>query len=536
MKATFAIDSLSVRDGRIFGWGWFLSARAATTRLELRIEQPGGQLTRLACQTTGGRADLAEAFPHLPHASNGGFLILGRLPSCTDSTEVELHAWLADGSEERVAVAGFPHRFGSPGGRAGRWAIILQLLRSGQFAALGKRLLAALARRFSAVRAARRGRRAQHASRSGARTVVFDHAMGGGANHFREEKITEMIAQGDEVLLVSPHLQSLSYEIAHRNASSANVARYPTLRACLDALGACEWVVVNDLVSFDDPLQVLAWIAERKAQGARTRFYLHDYFPACPVWTLVGRHGRYCGIPEFAECARCLAVNPTSFLTLLPTLEAPGWRQQWGSFLAAADEIVAFSRASVDVLGRAFPGLDVDRIAIRPHSLAYLPERRVRPNLDGDTVIAVVGTINVHKGAEIVAEMARIIERERLPARIVVIGTIDNVVASPALRVTGPYRADALAERLEAERVSVCLLPSIWHETFSYVTSELMHYGMPVAVFDLGAPAERVRAYELGCIIARIDAAAALDALLGLHRKLVTAPARLGASFLRETE
>lgn len=523
MKATFAIDSLSVRDGRIFGWGWFLSARAATTRLELRIEQPGGQLTRLACQTTGGRADLAEAFPHLPHASNGGFLILGRLPSCADSAGVELHAWLVDGSEERVAVPGFPHRFESPGGRAGRWAIIVQLLRSGQFAALGKRLLAALARRYSAVRAVRRGSHAQRARQSGARTVVFDHAMGGGANHFREEKIAEMIAQGDEVLLVSPHLQSLSYEIAHRNASSANVARYPTLRACLDALGACEWVVVNDLVSFDDPLQVLAWIAERKAQGARTRFYLHDYFAACPVWTLVGRHGRYCGIPEFAECARCLPDNPTSFLSLLPKRDVPGWRRHWGLFLAEADEIVAFSKASVAVLGRAFPELDVDRIPVRPHSLAYLPARRVQPCFEGDTAIAVVGTINAQKGAEIVAEMARIIEDEGLPARIVVIGSVENVLPSPALRVTGPYRPEALADLLERERIGVCLLPSICHETFSYVTAELMHYGMPVAVFDLGAPAERVRAYELGCIIARIDARAALDALLDLHRKLVAA-------------
>lgn len=524
MKATFAIDSLSVRDGRIFGWGWFLSARAATSRLELRIEHPGGQLTRLACQITGGRADLAEAFPHLPHASNGGFLILGRLPSCADSAGVELHAWLADGSEERVAVPGFPHRFESPGGRAGRWAIIVQLLRSGQFLTLGKRLLAALARRYSAVRAVRRGSHAQRARQAGARSIVFDHAMGGGANHFREEKIAEMVAQGHEVLLVSPHLQSLSYEIAHCGGPGEQVARYPTLRACLDALGDCEQVVVNDLVSFDDPLQVLAWIAERKAQGARTRFYLHDYFPACPVWTLVGRHGRYCGIPEFAECARCLPDNPTAFLSLLPKRDVPGWRRHWGLFLAAADEIVAFSKASVAVLGRAFPELDVDRIPVRPHSLAYLPARRVQFCLDAPLAIAIVGHITHAKGARVVGRMAEMIARDGLPIRLHIFGSIEQLAPDAVVSIHGPYEAEQLPALLERNRIGVGLLPSICPETYSYVTAELMALDLPLAVFDLGAPAERVRNYALGAIIPEPTAEAALDTIQGLWRRLVDAP------------
>lgn len=533
MKVKFAFDSLSVRDGRIFGWGWFLSPHAATSRLELRIENPGGQRTRLRCSTAGTRPDLAEAFPHLPHAINGGFLIQGRLPDGADCTQATLHVWLADGSEEDVQIEGFPGRFDIDGGWQGRRAITLQLLRSGQFLVLGKRLLAMLARRLSALHRAWLGRRRKH-SRHDAHIIMFDHAMGGGANHFREEKIAEMIAQGHTVLLVTPHLPTLSYEIAYRSRDGEQISRYPTLQACLDALSGCAWVVVNDLASYDDPLLVLAWIAGRKAKGARTRFYLHDYFPACPVWTLVGHHGRYCEIPDFSECARCLPVNPMPFLGLLPKLDVPDWRLHWGAFLDAADEIVAFSKASVAVLGRAFPELDLERVVIRPHSLAYLPKRQVRPSLDGDTVIAVVGTINAHKGADIVAEMAQIIERECLPARIVVLGSIDNVLPSPTLRVVGPYRPETLPDLLQTEHISVCLLPSVWHETFSYVTSELMHYGMPVAVFDLGAPAERVRAYELGCIIPRIEARAALDALLGFHRKLVAAATPVSDPFLSE--
>ena len=63
------------------------------------------------------------------------------------------------------------------------------------------------------------------------------------------------------------------------------------------------------------------------------------------------------------------------------------------------------------------------------------------------------------------------------------------------------------------------------HETFSYVTAELMHYRVPLAVFDLGAPAERVRGYDRGRIIPLVDAQAALDELLAFHRELSAATA-----------
>jgi glycosyltransferase involved in cell wall biosynthesis len=59
----------------------------------------------------------------------------------------------------------------------------------------------------------------------------------------------------------------------------------------------------------------------------------------------------------------------------------------------------------------------------------------------------------------------------------------------------------------------------VWPETFSYVTEEAMDMGLPIACFDLGAPAERVRGYAKGVVIERIDARAALDAMLGWARR-----------------
>ena len=213
---------------------------------------------------------------------------------------------------------------------------------------------------------------------------------------------------------------------------------------------------------------------------------------------------------------------------MMPSLEIPEWRRAWGEFLTAADEIVAFSASSIDILRRAYPQLDAARIELRPHSTVYLGDTppAFRPPHPGEiATIGVVGAISVYKGADIVAEMARLIEREGWPARIVVVGSIDGVPLSPALRITGPYRTGELPEVLEREGIDVAFLPSIWHETFSYVTAELMHYRVPLAVFDLGAPAERVRTYPLGRIIPAIDARIALAEITAFHRSLTAADA-----------
>lgn len=46
---------------------------------------------------------------------------------------------------------------------------------------------------------------------------------------------------------------------------------------------------------------------------------------------------------------------------------------------------------------------------------------------------------------------------------------------------------------MENNNIDIVFIPSIWPETFSYTTSEAMMMGLPVACFDMCAPAERVK-------------------------------------------
>jgi len=136
-------------------------------------------------------------------------------------------------------------------------------------------------------------------------------------------------------------------------------------------------------------------------------------------------------------------------------------------------------------------------------------------------VIGVVGKLNMQKGAQVVADLARLIERERLDTRIVVIGSLELAFRSPCLEVTGTYTRDDLAALVEKHGVNMFFFPSIWPETFSYVVAEICALGLPIVAFDLGAPAERLRGNPLARLVPRVEARAALDTLLEFHRSLV---------------
>ena len=68
--------------------------------------------------------------------------------------------------------------------------------------------------------------------------------------------------------------------------------------------------------------------------------------------------------------------------------------------------------------------------------------------------------------------------------------------------------------------INMFFFPSVWPETFSYVVAEMIALGLPIVAFDLGAPAERLRSYELSRLCAETSGAAALATLAGFHRDL----------------
>ena len=501
----YSIDSLVARNGKLFGWGWAISPAEGAVSVDILVEGRNGSWS-LECLPGGMRRDLIDAFPGVPHAGSSGFMIQGVLPHDVVVTSAVLRVHLGSGN---IETGELPVRFFNGGETA---PSMLRRVREsfhsrGLMATIAAawRLVVARCGRFLAIIHSRRWQAVSRGSRS--KVLIFDHAMGGGANRFRSELVQKLLSEGQAVTIVIPDLPTLSYRLEHHQPSGVDATEHATeaggLRMLLDRLASTRWhrIYINNLVSFDAPLEVMAFCLEQRSEGVALSYFVHDFFPVCQAWSLVNDKGRYCGVPALEACTSCLASQKVPFRAFYREVLPADWRERWAELLGSCDDITAFSQSSVDIMRKAFGDLIADRIDVNPHRVDYLSGVRVEPALDGVLNVALIGHISAIKGAYVVKELVAYAATERLPLCFKVFGSIEGNQPSERLEVLGPYRTEDLPSLMREHGIGVCLLPSICPETFSYVTSEVMDMGMPIAVFDLGAPAERTRKYKYGLIL-----------------------------------
>jgi hypothetical protein len=117
----------------------------------------------------------------------------------------------------------------------------------------------------------------------------------------------------------------------------------------------------------------------------------------------------------------------------------------------------------------------------------------------------VLGDLNRAKGAEVLGDLSVWLSREASRPRLVHIGNID-----PAYRlarghaVHGAYRLDELDGLVASYGIGCWLMPSVWPETFSFTTHEMLATGLPVFCFPLGAQAEAVARAPNGHVLATL--------------------------------
>jgi glycosyltransferase involved in cell wall biosynthesis len=194
-------------------------------------------------------------------------------------------------------------------------------------------------------------------------------------------------------------------------------------------------------------------------------------------------------------------VNPHGFTSLFNG-DIQQWRNVWRGVIRSADKIIAFSEASASLLQKAFPdSIQTGVLQIQPHEVTYLQGQVINPNGGECLVIGIVGQIGLHKGAQVVRDLAAEIRRQDGTERIAVIGTLEINADRTIVSETGPYIHDNLADEIRRSGANLMLLPSIWPETFSYVAQEMIELGLPLVCFNWGAPAERIRAYPKGYLL-----------------------------------
>lgn len=509
--------------------GWVFNYSRSITNLQLVVQTPAGEKV-FDCIYGLHRPDVLQIY-QAPQARHAGFSAFGNL----GTKEVQNLFFKVTYADGEIEIAQLPDRSiltdGSIGQEKLRTDELLPqiLLKSLHSAPSARDTLASLERlpQWDALSLQEKDFTTSLVTTTATSrkvTLIFDHNLGGGANSYRIDLIERLISQGEVVLFVYYNIVRLEYNVQHLSATGAQqiqIGSLETLESILSFI-KIEAILVNNLYSYEDPFEAIQAILRMKElTKARLMMVAQDFECVCPEINLVNKEGNFCGVPDLETCRSCLPNNPSEHLRFLPDKDISAWRESWGRFLGEMDEIICGSNSTISLIRRAYPWLDEQKFKHRPYAVDYLPSRKPVVDLTGELHLGVVGNVSSNKGVHVVEELADLIAARNLPVKITVIGSLAAAKPLPGVKITGAYCRDDLPELIEWLGVNVCLFPSIWPETFSYVTQELMILGLPLAVFNLGAPAERVAGYERGLILSQIgDANSTLDELIAFHRRL----------------
>lgn len=349
-------------------------------------------------------------------------------------------------------------------------------------------------------------------------TLLVCHNRNGGAERHLQEDAVRLREEGQGVFYMRPVRNRKSHVRFQHHACRQliNLPHYrlsdtETLASVLIELGiTC--IHSHGLVDFEPEAELHLQQLCQKID-AELQIDIHDYKVICPRINLIDKNGVYCSEPDADGCNLCLAELGNDF----DVKDIAEWRTMHHQVLRAAEKIWVPDEDVADRLLRYYPDIE---FKVMPHEnnldfglkkdipLPLRPDEKLR--------IVVIGAIGKIKGYDILFACATEAQRRRLPIEFVVMGYTmnDAPLQKIGVRITGKYN-DNNAQNLLAELdPRLVWLPSTWPETYSYTLSLALQQGCPVAVFDLGAMARRLRTIGGQHLIVPLQTAKHPDILL----------------------
>lgn len=256
-------------------------------------------------------------------------------------------------------------------------------------------------------------------------------------------------------------------------------------------------LVVNHVI--DRPPEVLDWIKDlSRMLGCDYEVILHDYYALCPRVNMVTGMSEFCDTAPPQTCAACTASHGSEVKGLDPYT----WRRDFLIFLEGASQLTV---PSADLGARLQLHLPSKRISVwRPEGDDRLPaERKPRLAVDEPLRVLSIGALSVAKGANVLASLAHeaASSGELLTFKLIGDGADARRLQLAGVQVTGFYKPMDLDGLINIADPHIVFFPSIWPETWSFVLTSALRRGLPIVVFDIGAPAERLRALGRGHLL-----------------------------------
>ena len=342
--------------------------------------------------------------------------------------------------------------------------------------------------------------------RQASATAIVTHHSGGGVERFVAGRAEFWREQGARPVVIRPaDGVAVVGDGDTPNLRFRLPEQWPALLQLLRSDGVARVELHHTLGHAADIVQ----LAQRL--GVPQDVFVHDYAWFCARIALVAGHA-YCGEPDVTGCERCVAQHGS---LLTEPIRPAALVARSATLLAAAARVVAPSADVARRIRRHFPTL-------RPEVMHWEDDAAIPapPATGAVRHVVTVGGIGAEKGFEVLLACVQDAARRNLRLRFTVVGTTADdarLLAAGSVFVTGRYGDSEVVPLIQAQQADVALLPSVWPETWCYTLSHVWRAGLRAAVFDLGAPAERVRRTGWGHVLPLgLPAAALNDWLLRL--------------------
>jgi GT2 family glycosyltransferase/2-polyprenyl-3-methyl-5-hydroxy-6-metoxy-1,4-benzoquinol methylase/glycosyltransferase involved in cell wall biosynthesis len=317
------------------------------------------------------------------------------------------------------------------------------------------------------------------------------HNRGGGTERHVRELAAHLEGQAQFLMLTPARGDSVKLTMASAAEGFELTFRlgdqWGELVQVLQALGVCH-VHYHHLLGHGEQVRELPALL-----GVAYDFTAHDFYSYCTHISLTGSTGRYVASEVAGQCACCASNMPAP---LFGTVEQ--WRHANARWLTAARFVLAPSHDTAQRIAAFAPAA---RVLVVPHTdmaQSLAPETTSAPRpMDPQRPlkIAVIGALSVIKGADTLEAVALEAAKQGAPVEFHLLGYgYRHLQGQPKARLSvhGAYQEEDLPGLLDWLQPDVVWFPALWPETYSYTLSAALRAGLPVAVPDIGAFAERV--------------------------------------------
>jgi GT2 family glycosyltransferase/uncharacterized membrane-anchored protein YhcB (DUF1043 family) len=225
---------------------------------------------------------------------------------------------------------------------------------------------------------------------------------------------------------------------------------------------------------------------------------LHDYYFACPNFSLVENNEKCCVGNVNRNCDNCLKN--------LKNLEgnfARNWRSMTSKVLSRAKRVIVPSNSAKEVYSEFFPSLKIDVVEHGVDKSRYNIKEIEKVETERKN-IAFIGGINKIKGCDFLRKFIEKSSNEQYRYNVHLFGTAieeDLNEAKGNYIFHGTYDRENIVNELKENSIDLVLLLTIWPESYSYTLTESALAEIPVLAIDYGAVSERVQKNKLGYIV-----------------------------------